>query len=347
MRAHGRGRASAARHTLRMQAGRSVKSSAWCRWPGCPPGQAAGARRCGMKAAAAALRAAGRCLKARATATPGLIDNAAMRRRAARCVLARHRADHPPANQQPAAPASAPEAGAAAGRQCSGLPETRGRRAASPKCQSMRARPHRGPERAAGRQQGRTAGGLAKLEWYGTRRLGALTDEPALWTMKHRRRGAPQRVARAQQRAPRWRAVLASALSQRPLRADCAKQRAQPWVALRLRERMNRRAACALAQSGRGHSRRERWQRAAGSCKPGRMADSGSLSGGASDLEDSFEAAAAFVQTRVTQGAGDDVRLELYALYKQATAGDCPASPPARSLLDWRARAKRCASRGA
>lgn len=55
-----------------------------------------------------------------------------------------------------------------------------------------------------------------------------------------------------------------------------------------------------------------------------------------SDLADRFAAAQARIQP--VTGLGNDVMLALYALYKQATAGDATGSRP--GMLDLRGRAK-------
>jgi acyl-CoA-binding protein len=58
--------------------------------------------------------------------------------------------------------------------------------------------------------------------------------------------------------------------------------------------------------------------------------------GGMSDLDQRFAAAQARIKP--VTGLGNDVMLELYALYKQATAGDASGSRP--GMLDLRGRAK-------
>ena len=55
-----------------------------------------------------------------------------------------------------------------------------------------------------------------------------------------------------------------------------------------------------------------------------------------SDLDDRFAAAQARIKPKT--GLGNDVMLALYALFKQATAGD--VSGPRPGMLDLRGRAK-------
>ena len=68
------------------------------------------------------------------------------------------------------------------------------------------------------------------------------------------------------------------------------------------------------------------------------MADSAALTDiDAEDLEDAFEAAAAYVAT-ATGSLQSDVLLSLYGYYKRATAGPCEEDCP--SIFDRRGRAK-------
>jgi diazepam-binding inhibitor (GABA receptor modulator, acyl-CoA-binding protein) len=64
------------------------------------------------------------------------------------------------------------------------------------------------------------------------------------------------------------------------------------------------------------------------------------------DIENVFEGAAVFVQTTLPQQpdtVSQDVKLQLYALYKQATEGDVTGTGPGLLSMDMKARAKWCA----
>lgn len=61
------------------------------------------------------------------------------------------------------------------------------------------------------------------------------------------------------------------------------------------------------------------------------------------DWDELFDGAATFVQTVVPQAGksvGDDVKLKLYGLYKQATEGDVNSPGPGMLSLDFKAKAK-------
>ena len=66
-----------------------------------------------------------------------------------------------------------------------------------------------------------------------------------------------------------------------------------------------------------------------------------SAAGDEAELEAAFQDAAAWVSQHGGSGLTDAQRLQLYALFKQATAGACAAPPPSR--LDFVAHAKWCA----